>query len=199
MPKALSKLKQGLSYALSWRCLLEIVGYFNFSTSSIFLRVELIASFSSKIKTLAFISHLLNFKSSSTYLALCPQSTYPIQIILNAAKIDINNSSSRLQYFLQNCNFIEDIILSVSAKLFLSDSDTNQRREQVRGHPIYSLVPPNGFWDYYNFLCRVRTVASYDPPSTPQANSALKQLGDVMNQELYVYPGTRMALVFTME
>jgi hypothetical protein len=33
--------------------------------------------------------------------------------------------------------------LSVSAKLFLSDSDTNQRREQVRGHPIYSLVPPN--------------------------------------------------------
>ena len=35
--------------------------------------------------------------------------------------------------------------------------------------------------------------------STPRANSALKQLCDVMNQESYVYPGTRMTLVFTAE
>jgi len=33
--------------------------------------------------------------------------------------------------------------------------------------------------------------------STPRANRALKQLCDVMNQESYVYPGTRMKLVFT--
>ena len=35
--------------------------------------------------------------------------------------------------------------------------------------------------------------------STPRANRALKQLCDVMNQESYVYPGTRMTLVFTAE
>lgn len=33
--------------------------------------------------------------------------------------------------------------------------------------------------------------------STPRANRALKQLCDVMNRESYVYPGTRMKLVFT--
>ena len=35
--------------------------------------------------------------------------------------------------------------------------------------------------------------------STPRSNRALKQLCDVMNQESYVYPGTRMTLVFTPE
>jgi len=33
--------------------------------------------------------------------------------------------------------------------------------------------------------------------STPRANSALKQLCDVINRESYVYPGTRLKLVFT--
>jgi len=35
--------------------------------------------------------------------------------------------------------------------------------------------------------------------STPRSNRALKQLCDVMNQESYVYPGTKMTLVFTAE
>jgi transposase len=35
--------------------------------------------------------------------------------------------------------------------------------------------------------------------STPRANRALKQLCDVMNHESYVYPGTRMTLVFMAE
>ena len=35
--------------------------------------------------------------------------------------------------------------------------------------------------------------------STPRANRALKQLCDVMNQESYAYPGTRMTLVFTAQ
>ena len=35
--------------------------------------------------------------------------------------------------------------------------------------------------------------------STPRSNRALKQLCDVMNQESYVYPGTRMMLVFLAE
>ena len=35
--------------------------------------------------------------------------------------------------------------------------------------------------------------------STPRANRALKQLCDVMNQESYVYPGTRMKLVFAAQ
>ena len=35
--------------------------------------------------------------------------------------------------------------------------------------------------------------------STPRANRALKQLCDVMNQEAYVYPGTRMTLAFSTQ
>ena len=35
--------------------------------------------------------------------------------------------------------------------------------------------------------------------STPRANRALKQLCDVMNQKSYVYPGTRMTLVFSAQ
>jgi hypothetical protein len=35
--------------------------------------------------------------------------------------------------------------------------------------------------------------------STPRANRALKQLCDVMNQESYVYPGTRLTLVFSAQ
>jgi hypothetical protein len=35
--------------------------------------------------------------------------------------------------------------------------------------------------------------------STPRSNRALKQLCDVMNQESYVYPGTRMTMAFTAE
>ena len=35
--------------------------------------------------------------------------------------------------------------------------------------------------------------------STHRANRALKQLCDVMNQESYVYPGTRMKLVFAAQ
>ena len=35
--------------------------------------------------------------------------------------------------------------------------------------------------------------------STPRANRALKQLCEVMNQESYVYPGTRMTMAFTSE
>jgi hypothetical protein len=45
--------------------------------------------------------------------------------IMNGVEINNNNINSRLQYILQNCNFIEDIILLVSAQLCLSDSDTN--------------------------------------------------------------------------
>jgi hypothetical protein len=45
---------------------------------------------------------------------------------------------------------------------------------------------------------RIMTV-KFHTMSTPRANSALKQLCGVMNQESYVYPGTRMRLVFTAE
>ena len=48
-----------------------------------------------------------------------------IQIMQKDVEININNGNSKLQYFLQNCKFIEDIIFSVSAQFFLSDSDTN--------------------------------------------------------------------------
>ena len=45
---------------------------------------------------------------------------------------------------------------------------------------------------------RVMSV-KFHTMSTPRANRALKRLCDVMNQESYVYPGTRMTLVFTAE
>ena len=40
-----------------------------------------------------------------------------INKLMNAVEIDNNNINSKLQYILQNCNFIEDIILLVSAQL----------------------------------------------------------------------------------
>jgi hypothetical protein len=45
-----------------------------------------------------------------------------------------------------------------------------------------------------------RTIkVKFHTMSTPRANRDLKQLCDVMNQESYVYPGTRMTLIFTAE
>jgi hypothetical protein len=45
---------------------------------------------------------------------------------------------------------------------------------------------------------RIMTI-KFHTMSTPRANRALKQLCDVMNQESYVYPGTRMTMAFTTE
>jgi len=45
---------------------------------------------------------------------------------------------------------------------------------------------------------RIMTV-KFHTMSTPRANSTLKKLCDIMNQESYVYPGIRMRLVFTAE
>jgi hypothetical protein len=45
---------------------------------------------------------------------------------------------------------------------------------------------------------KIMTV-KFHTMSTPRANNALKQLCGVMNQESYIYPGTRMRLVFTAE
>lgn len=45
---------------------------------------------------------------------------------------------------------------------------------------------------------RIMTV-KFHTMSTPRANRALKKLCDVMNQESYVYPGTRMTMAFTAE
>jgi len=41
-------------------------------------------------------------------------------------------------------------------------------------------------------------LVNFHTMSTPRANRALKQLCDTMNQEAYMYPGTRMKLVFTV-
>jgi len=51
--------------------------------------------------------------------------------LMDDVQIDNNSINSTLQYILQNCNFIEDIILLVSAQLCMSDLTTNQR---VRGY-----------------------------------------------------------------
>ncbi len=45
---------------------------------------------------------------------------------------------------------------------------------------------------------RIMTV-KFHTMSTPRANHVLKQLCEVMNEECYVYPGTRMTLVFKAE
>jgi len=44
-----------------------------------------------------------------------------IHKLMSMVEINNNNINSKLQYFLQNCNFIEDIILWVSAELWISD------------------------------------------------------------------------------
>ena len=45
---------------------------------------------------------------------------------------------------------------------------------------------------------RIMTI-KFHTMSSPRANRVLKQLCDVMNQESYVYPGTRMTMAFTAE
>ena len=48
-----------------------------------------------------------------------------IHKLTGGVEINNNNINSKLQYILKKCNFIKDIILSVSAQLFLSDPDTS--------------------------------------------------------------------------
>ena len=63
-----------------------------------------------------------------------------------------NNINSTLQYILQNCKFIEDIIISVSAQLFLSDPDTDQRIKGYRARPKFVFYVASQsihrFWDH---------------------------------------------------
>jgi transposase len=44
-----------------------------------------------------------------------------------------------------------------------------------------------------------KLIVRFHTMSTPRENRALKQLCNIMNQESYVYPGTRMTLVFMAE
>ncbi len=49
-----------------------------------------------------------------------------IHKLMGGVQINNNNINSKLQYILQNCKFIEDIILLVSAQLCISDLAINQ-------------------------------------------------------------------------
>ena len=71
---------------------------------------------------------------------------------ISGVEINNNNINSKLQYILQNCKFIEDIIILVPAQPFLADSDTNQRIKGYRARPAFLFYAPSQsthrFWDH---------------------------------------------------
>ena len=62
---------------------------------------------------------------------------------MDTVEINNNNINSKLQYILQNCNFIEDIILLVSAQLRISDLTLNQGIKGYRAKPAFVFYAPN--------------------------------------------------------
>jgi hypothetical protein len=72
--------------------------------------------------------------------------------LIGGVQINNNNINSTLQHILQNCNFIEDIILSVSAQLCMSDLTINQRVKGYRARPAFVFYAPSQsthrFWDH---------------------------------------------------
>jgi hypothetical protein len=75
-----------------------------------------------------------------------------IHKFMNSVEINNNNINSKLQYISQNCNFIKDIILWVSAQLCLSDLSINQRVKGYRARPAFLFYVPSQsthrFWDH---------------------------------------------------
>jgi hypothetical protein len=75
-----------------------------------------------------------------------------IRKLVSVVEINNNNINSKLQYILKNCNFIEDIILLVSAQLCLSDLTINQRVKGYRARPAFLFYVPSQsthrFWDH---------------------------------------------------
>ena len=75
-----------------------------------------------------------------------------IHKFVSVVEINNNNINSKLQYILQNCNFIEDIILWVSAQLCLSDLTLNQRIKGCRARPKFLFYAPSQsthrFWGH---------------------------------------------------
>jgi len=71
---------------------------------------------------------------------------------MGGVQIDNSNINSKLQYILQNFNFIEDIILLVSAQLYISDLTINQRVKGYRARPKFLFYAPSQsthrFWDH---------------------------------------------------
>ena len=72
--------------------------------------------------------------------------------LVDGVQINNNNINSTLQHILHNCNFIEDIILLVSAQLCMSDLSINQRVKGYRARPAFVFYAPNQlthrFWDH---------------------------------------------------
>jgi hypothetical protein len=66
-----------------------------------------------------------------------------IHKLMVGMQIDNNNINSTLQYILQNCNFIEDIILLVSAQLYLTDLTINQRVKGYQANRAFVFYAPN--------------------------------------------------------
>ena len=75
-----------------------------------------------------------------------------IKILAGRVQNDNNNINSTLQHILQNCNFIEDIILLVSAQLCMSGLTINHRVKGYRARPGFVFYAPSQsthrFWDH---------------------------------------------------
>ena len=88
------------------------------------------------------------------------------------------------------CYRAETCLLDLIAPFFARNNDEGRAfLKSVFRHPA-DIVP-----DTKSKLLAVK----FNTMSTPRANSALKQLCDIMNRESYAYPGTGMKLVFTAE
>ena len=88
------------------------------------------------------------------------------------------------------CYRAETYLLNLIAPFFARTNDEGRTfLKSVFQHPA-DIVPD-----------KERSIMSvkFHTMSTPRANRALKQLCEVMNQKSYVFPGTRMTLVFTTE
>jgi hypothetical protein len=88
------------------------------------------------------------------------------------------------------CYRAETCLLNLIAPCFSRSNDEGRAfLKNVFQQPA-DIIPDKGR--------RIMNV-KFHTMSTPRSNRALKQLCDVMNQESYIYPGTRMTLVFTTE
>ncbi len=77
--------------------------------------------------------------------------------LTGGVQIDNNNINSKLQCILQNCNFIEDIILLFSAQLCIADLAHSSLLKAIEpGQSLFFMLPVNQFIDFGIMLeCRL--------------------------------------------
>lgn len=88
------------------------------------------------------------------------------------------------------CYRVETCLMNLIASFFARNNDEGRTFLKSVFQQPADVIPDE---DEKKLTVRFHTM------STPRENRALKQLCKIMNQESYVYPGTRMTLVFMTE